>query len=164
MGGQAPERLFRDDGGAALERVAQLEDENRHLRARLAQLERTRGQADTVRVRAPAGTPKFFFAGFILMTGVTGILTMLFGVARPPSPRRAPAVFVVPAETAPMTFRAVPAIPVQAAAKNGDPASMRLPRAGTLVGPPATVDDECDVPNERDLRGVKHYEKHGLAR
>lgn len=39
MSGELPERLFRDDGGAALERVARLEDENRRLRAEIARLE-----------------------------------------------------------------------------------------------------------------------------
>jgi hypothetical protein len=35
---ERPERLFRDDGGAALERAARLEDENRELRAEIERL------------------------------------------------------------------------------------------------------------------------------
>jgi hypothetical protein len=163
MGEKAPERLFRgsrvfrDDGAAALERVARLEDENRQLRAELSRLERPARDAETVRTRTPHGNEKIFLGGFLAATGMFGVALMTFGAARHPThPRRAPAVVVVPADPVPLatTAEAVPAIDGRVGSRN---------RAGTVLHTAPAPGADCTVPFWYDERGVKHYKKHCLT-
>lgn len=70
-----PERLFRDDGGAALERVAQLEDENRRLRAEVDRLTQGETQGET----PVAGSSASF--GPASRPAVVGVVTAGLAVA-----------------------------------------------------------------------------------
>ena len=81
------EHLFRDPGGAALERAVRLEEENAQLRAELAN-ERSRRQAQTVRtVRqglSPAGIA-FVAFGIAVAVALIGAGTTMMLVGRRPS-------------------------------------------------------------------------------
>ena len=152
MGETPPERLFRDDGAAALERAARLEDENRQLRAEIAQLKRPGRDADTVRTTRPTGSPRFFLVGFVLAMTTFGFALVLgtFRHASSP-PRRANAVRVIPADPVPV------AAPV--------PVELPPPATGTVLGTSsASAADDCTRPYWYDGRGVKHYKKHCLTR
>lgn len=72
------ERLFRDADGAALERVARLEDENRQLRAELERLAAAREPN-----RAPRGhlSGRFFLLAMALPFGMLSLI-MAAGAAR----------------------------------------------------------------------------------
>lgn len=73
----ARERLFRDDGGAALERVARLEDENRRLRAELERLRRSRPDPTP-----PAASATSLMRGRAVVFGIgVATATTLFGIA-----------------------------------------------------------------------------------
>lgn len=149
MGENAPERLFRDDGGAALERAARLEDENRRLREEIDRLKRPGRDADTVRTTRPAANPRFFLVGFLLAMAAFGFALVLGGIRHTsPAPRRAPAVRVIPADPVP--------VPV--------PVELSPPAAtGTVLGTSAAAEADCTQPFWYDARGVKHYKKHCLS-
>ena len=158
MAEKPPERLFRDDGGAALERVAQLEDENRELRARLSELERPRRDVDTVRTRPlRGGTGVLFLVGFTLAMGAS-VLALFVGAAHRPRPQRphAPPVQVVlNADPAPTVYVS-PGVDLRAQAAQQP--------TGTILGTSPEPESDCTKPYWYDERNVKHYKKHCLAR
>ena len=152
MGENAPERLFRDDGGAALERAARLEDENRELRAEIARLRRPGRDADTVRTTRPTGQPRFFLVGFLLAMAAFGFALVLGGIRHTSlAPRRAPAVRVIPADPVPRPAPVLIELPPPAT-------------TGTVLGSSAAAEDDCTQPYWYDARGVKHYKRQCLTR
>jgi hypothetical protein len=101
-----PERLFRDDAGAAIERVAQLEEENAQLRAevnRLRDLREVKGSS-TVRIgaRSPSPWVVLGIAAAPAFLGIVLIAASLSSSTPPPArvenpPPRAPRVAKVSA-------------------------------------------------------------------
>lgn len=79
-----PERLFRDETGAALERVAELEDENARLRA---EIERLRNASSTVRV-VPRSPSPWVILGMAAAPAFVGIVLIAASLAQPTPPPR----------------------------------------------------------------------------
>lgn len=76
------ERLFRDADGAALERVARLEDENRQLRAEIERLTSDRTpEPGPPRGRSHQLSGRFFLLAMALPFGMLSLITAA-GVAR----------------------------------------------------------------------------------
>jgi hypothetical protein len=91
------ERLFRNDGGAAVERAARLQEENAQLRQQLV-YERSQRQATTVR------KPRGGLLGLVLvaivalfMLGLVGGMVAFFVMRSPPVPKAPVIVAVEPA-------------------------------------------------------------------
>jgi len=93
------ERLFRDDGGAAVERAARLQEENAQLRQQLV-YERSQRQATTLR-KPRGGALGLVLVGIValFMLGLVGGMVAVF-VGRSPSAPPPPPVVVVPDEPA----------------------------------------------------------------
>jgi hypothetical protein len=106
------EHLFRDEGGAALERASHLEQENAALRAELAH-ERSQRQAQTPRTARPGrSTPAIALigigVGLVLLVGAAALVLVRVPAAPPivvsvpASPE--PSVSGDPVESSPMAF------------------------------------------------------------
>jgi hypothetical protein len=133
------ERLFRDETGAALERVLQLEAENASLREELDRLRS--GSRDTVpsRRRARVG-PQIVMAGSSMLIALTAVFLMFSDadVRRQDGPR--------PRTRIPEPTPRVPPV------YNGEPRIILGPAAG------------CEIPYWYDAEGVKHYKPSCLER
>jgi len=136
---EPPERLFRDETGAAFERAARLEDENQELRAEIARIKqghpRPSRDATTVRTRRSQVVTALLGVG----AGLVVLGTMAMVLAARPNPRRSVAVL----QPRPVTPMWVP------------------PPGPTLaVAPAPTVavdEDDCSTPYWYDTARVKHY-------
>lgn len=137
----APERLFRDDAGAAFERAARLEQENQELRAEIRRIKRP-DEAPTLRTRKPAKPhPAFFVFGALGGIGLAfGVLaaTSGFGADRVPSERFS--TLPAPVQTAPAPPGLIGASPMPVAATTAE-----------------AVD--CETPFTYDEQGIKHYKQ-----
>src|SRR6185437_14286208 len=80
------ERLFRDDAGAALERVARLEQENQELRSALDRLQRSGRETPTVRV--PKARVPQALLGLSLGLMMLGSLIVAASLRPDPRPQR----------------------------------------------------------------------------
>jgi hypothetical protein len=100
MADESRERLFRDDGGAALERAARLEDENRHLRSEVERLRRGPRGTEAEATRS-AMTAHSFIIGVATATTCLGIALVFLTDVRPHHHHSAPAhtVWQVPTST-----------------------------------------------------------------
>ena len=107
--GMPPERLFRDDAGAALERVARIEEENGGLRAEVERLRHGK-TTSTVRLggRSPSPWVVLGIAAAPAFLGIVLIAASLSSPAPPPPavrvevpPPRAPRVAKVSSVTKP---------------------------------------------------------------
>jgi len=154
---KAPERLFRDDGGAAIERVARLEDENRQLRAEIARLKRPGRDAPTVRTRLrPSET---VLLAVMLVTGLAGIFVFVGTVARV---RDRDAAYPPAAPT--LRPRIVSADPPPRVPPVDEVGPTYASPPGTIIGASPLPSSGCTPPFWYDARGVKHYKERCLAR
>ena len=137
-----PERLFRDAEGAALERVARLEDENRRLRTEVERLTRQRDkpqEEDRPTHRLPSAAPhplpgRFFVLAMALPLTMISLLLAVGPRHHTRScspPRYGEAI-------APRTFQMTPYVPLDV----------------TPVDPNAPP---CAPPWVTDARGRRHY-------
>jgi hypothetical protein len=150
-----PERLFRDDQGAAIERALRLEEENRRLRDEVARL-RGRGpvhEDPTPRV-PPSPLPAAVAALVAGMLMLGGLLTTFNGHgrhrrARPPRitnvvvPTGQPVLTQVDADCADPFF-------------TDSDGSLRVK---TQCTPPTAPAGDCATPFWVDTRGIKHYKR-----
>lgn len=79
------ERLFRDDGGAAVERAARLQEENVQLRQQLV-YERSQRQATTVRKSRGPGAGALFAVVALFLIGIGAGVSALLFVRAPAAP------------------------------------------------------------------------------
>jgi hypothetical protein len=154
-----PERLFRDDQGAAIERVARLEDENRRLRDELEQLRGGRPIPEDLPHRAPPSPLPAAVAALIagmLMLG--GLLTTFSGHGphRRVRPPRYTNIVVPPAQ---------PVLTHPADADCADPfytdsdGSLRVKTQCAPEAAKAGPLDDCSTPFWVDTRGIRHYKR-----
>lgn len=142
--GDSPERLFRDEAGAALERAARLEEENQQLRAEVARLRagalpRSAREATTVRTSQQGALRTLL----LVTVGLCFAGTMATMRASRPcrsSSAGFPGIAVAPARPVPMT-----------------PPTLAVP-----VATPAPDDTDCSVPYTYDEHLVKHYKARCL--
>jgi hypothetical protein len=92
--GDERERLFRDDAGAALERVARLEEENAILRGELAN---ARANVRTVRTPSPPSARGGVFA--VLAMGAFAMVASALWVHGREAPPLPPRIVVLPSPT-----------------------------------------------------------------
>lgn len=133
--GEAPERLFRDDAGAALERIVRLEEENAALRAEIERLKLPARDGNTVRINR--STSPVVAIGVTVAGAVLGVL-LAYRFAAPPRHSDwadLPPPVVTPASIA--TYVPMPTTPI--------------------VYAPAPATDSCAVPYWYDGAGAKHY-------
>ena len=101
---QDGERLFRDAEGAALERVARLEDENRRLRA---EVDRLSAQQGVARHGTALGHPLPGRFIVLAMALPLGIVSLLLAVGPRHHPRACPSM-------SPRSFQVTPYAPLPA--------------------------------------------------
>ena len=135
MAHESPERLFRDEHGAAIERIARLEDENRQLRAEVDRLTNGDPSETPASPSLGCGRPPMAasLAAVVIALTTTAIMTMSVSARRSCHPRRATVHRVAPRVAA------------------GSP---------VLLGPQAR---DCTVPYVVDARGTKHYRPECLG-
>lgn len=152
------ERLFRDDGGAALERAARLEDENRRLRAELERLRRA-GHDDLPTGRIPPA-PGFsaFVVGVVCGTACLGIaVAFLSGTGHTRRARVRPAT---PVPTYTVHHPAPPVMPQPAfTASFDDPLPPSKPTVIKVSPVRRAMDPACDPPYAVGRDGVKRYKE-----
>jgi hypothetical protein len=159
-----PERLFRDSAGAALERAARLEDENKRLRHEVERLKRPGRDAVTVRTR-PNIAPYLAFTTVMIASAVGALMAMSLG----DSPRRIAAPVV-------LRHQLPPAPPAAIGPEVGDDCTSAFTYAedgtkrykpeclATVIGASPTDPNDCVVPYWYDVRGVKRYKQQCLRR
>lgn len=133
---EPPERLFRDDAGAALERAAHLEHENQQLRAEIARMREPgnpRPGRDATTVRTNRFPLRYAALGSMTAMVVIGAAMMVFA-SRPAPPH-------------PVVMQRPLVLP-----------SPQITPAPTLAVAPAPVEeDDCTTPYTYDDQRVKHY-------
>ena len=163
MSGVPPERLFRDEGGAAIERVARLEDENRKLRDEVERL--ARGE-EPRRPTATAMLPAL--VAILSATLLVGGLATAIGARCnhrhvrsqrishvTPEPRQSPVATIATGDCVDdswtdadgvdrFKFRCTPGSASQPDMAN---APFKAPR------------DECSTPSWLDAAGTQHYKR-----
>lgn len=155
-----PERLFRDSAGAALERAARLEDENKRLRQEVELLRRP--GRDAVTVRTPRSIAPYLAFTTVMVAAAIGALMAMS--LRPPRP--APAVL----------HHNLPATPPGVGARlveddacaspftyDEDGRKLYKPEClAKVIGASPTNPNDCAVPYWYDGKGVKRYKSQCL--
>ena len=139
---RVPERLFRDDAGAAGERAARLEEDNRRLRSEVERLRRSPPRIESTSHGGPHGvglTAQAFVVGVATATTCLG-LALVF-LAEPATRHRH--------RIHPTQHRQSLSIGAAPRAR----ASVERPS----VAPVRTADENCKSPFWIDDRGRKHY-------
>jgi hypothetical protein len=143
------ERLFRDDAGAALERVARLEEENARLREEVERLERSRVEVLTFRPRPVSAVSSVSLMG---LTASGALLGMALAVAVSSRSARRPAP--PPPTPTPMSIATYVPVPPT-------PIVYSPPRS--MAAPPAEAEEPCAVSYVYGAGGVKRYKTECLG-
>lgn len=101
------ERLFRDDAGAALERVARLEEENARLREEVERLKRSRVEVCTFRLRpvsAASCVSRMVLTTSGAVLGMALVVAVFGRSARRPAPPPVPIATYVPVPPTPIVY------------------------------------------------------------
>ncbi len=132
------EHLYRDEVGAAVERLAQLEDENARLREELARLDAPKKAAASSRLTA---------ALMVFFAGVLSLAALGVGHGCPQRGAAAKRARLVASQRTKTTPDA------RSRAVGFEPTEFRVIQDG----------DDCATPYYYDANGVKHYRASCLA-